>query len=228
MSIQESSHSFEEPLLPASTMSRRHSSSKDEEEDSSVSSLNYDEPKNWKLSQFLRCKVLSAGFLFGYLAEYLYIAAIRKGYAKVHTVEDSKGRRSSTVEIQVDSWQDAILYEMSYMFTDVLFFIYVVVLLRAAMQWKKTSRPPLNLRLAINASNWVLGMVTGLIASVCSIVSVSKVFRSRYPEILACSLGGVFLCFVTYAAAKEFESQCVRSRDEEDEEEDEEEGNESD
>ncbi len=145
----------------------------------------------------LRPKFLLAGFLFGSLMEFLYVYCIRRGYAELqHTAP-------SVYSIRIEASTDILFYEMAFLYSDVMFVLYVVILVRNAMSRK------LSLNLAIQAANWTVGMILGLSAAASTVVGTQMLLQHRGLEILGSLVVGILLCLVAYATAVEIQEQCL-------------------
>lgn len=180
----------------------------------------------------LRFKMLLVGFFVGYLTEVLFVKNAREGHvnffddtthAKVVMVmarsEDEKttshplviqARASDRISVHIESWSDLIFYEMSYLFVDVFFLVYVIILARAVVRGgssgeSSNNSPPLNIQLAIQAANWLLGMVLGLGGSLCLTFGTHAFLSNKVWSFLGCMVIGVLLCFMMYFLAGEIE-----------------------
>lgn len=158
--------------------------------------------KHWKIpSKIIYPVFLGMGFLFGFGAECIYIAGIKAGQVKLMKT------REDTYTVQVHSIRDLLYYELSYLGSDVLFLIYIVVLLRAVYQWRHAKA--LKLDIAAKASNWTVGMILGLVFAICRVIGLKKLIASHIGQVGVSISIGVLLCFVAYAMAAELNSQRI-------------------
>jgi len=168
--------------------------------------------------QGIRIKFAIAGFIFGSVVETLYVSSIRHGYVKIvptaaasadETGVVADGSTGAAFSIRITNVSDAFFYEMSYLFVDLLFLVYVALLARGIMKnHRQTGRPNAAFQVAVNSANWSVGMVLGLTVAVGMVVGFRVVLQERLWQVVG-SLGlGVALCFVGFLTACEFENLC--------------------
>ncbi len=129
--------------------------------------------------------------------ELLYVHCIRMGYAKLEQTSPSE------YSIRMDSWSDVLVYEMSFLCSDVVLLLYLVILARSIMYRNLT------LNLAIQAANWTVGMILGFSAAVTSIVGTQTMLEYSGLEVLGNLAVGTLLCLLAYALAVAIQVQCL-------------------
>jgi hypothetical protein len=146
--------------------------------------------------------------------ELAYIQTMIQGYGGVTmttntTKDELSGATTATTTttttttsqieyIRLESWTDVFVYELCFLYFDVMFVLYLVILLRSAL------KRHLTLSLPIMAANWMVGMLTGLSAAVVALTGPNVLTDPRiWWQLLVSLVVGVFLCFLSYGMVME-------------------------
>ena len=149
--------------------------------------------------RFLRPRFLLVGVLFGSFMELMHVQTIQLGYAKL----EQPAADNNNYSVRIDHLTDVFFVELSFLYSDIVFLFYIIVLARSAL--KKN----LSLDLPIMASNWLMGIVLGLLLAItCLFGSKSFSTWEQILQLLVIIVVGIALCFVTYAAAMEMQTSC--------------------
>jgi len=129
--------------------------------------------------------------------EMVYFRSVQLGYAKLERPAADKN-----YSVQIDHWTDIFVLELSFLYSDVVFLFYIIMLVRSA---RKKS---LTLSMPIMAANWLVGLVLGLSTAVVYLFGSKSWTQHQLIQLLATIIVGTALCFVTYAAALELQTFC--------------------
>lgn len=152
---------------------------------------------------FLRPKFILAGFSFGVMMELAYAQAVQLGLVTLVLDPTTPDNYS----VRVETWSDVALYELSFLYSDVMFLAYLVILTRYAL--KKN----LSLNLPIMAANCTMGFALGLLVVVVasSKIGPKAVLQQLLWQGLWSVVVWVALCFLLYATAVVMQLICIMS-----------------
>lgn len=149
----------------------------------------------------LRPKLFLAGFMFGALMELAYAQSIHLGLTTPIELTKKGGNNNDDKNIfpaLVETWINFCLYELSLLYADVMFLLYIAILIWYALKRNLT------LSLPILAANWTVGMVLGLSSTVAFLAGPTLVLQKEWIRLaLWAMVVGISMCFVAYAAAVE-------------------------
>ena len=157
---------------------------------------------------YFRPKFVLAGFLFGAMMELVYVHTImiRLGVARSALDEHSSTTTTTNANysIRVETWTDLFICELSFLYSDVIFLLYILILTFHVL--KKN----LTVSLPIMAANWTVGMVLGLSVVVAILVGPKVVLQQqRLWQSLVSIVTSIALYFIVYAAAMEMQIHCM-------------------